>query len=186
MRQVRHITLRKRIEIDGQKRDRLTVGHRERSTQRWLVPDCQEHVDLARRELAIVLFVAFDIRCLDVIECKIPTFLIAEFGHPLEEICIKWGLSRQHTNKADAHYLRLELRARRERPRGRCAAQQRDELAPLHRCNHSITSSARARSVDGTSRPSALAVLRLITSSNLVGAWIGRSPGFSPLRMRST
>src|SRR5262245_56891669 len=132
MRQVRHITLRKRIEIDGQKRDRLTVGHRERSTQRWLVPDCQEHVDLARRELAIVLFVAFDIRCLDVIECKIPTFLIAQFGHPLEEICIKWGLSRQHTNKADAHYLRLELRARRERPRGRSAAEKRYEVAPFH------------------------------------------------------
>ena len=34
---------------------------------------------------------------------------------------------------------------------------------------HSITSSARASSVGGTSRPSALAVLRLMTSSNLVG-----------------
>src|SRR6266404_2248532 len=32
------------------------------------------------------------------------------------------------------------LRARRERPRGRCAAESQDELAPLH----SITSSARA------------------------------------------
>ena len=34
---------------------------------------------------------------------------------------------------------------------------------------HSITSSARASSVGGTSRPSALAVLRLMTNSNLVG-----------------
>ena len=34
---------------------------------------------------------------------------------------------------------------------------------------HSITSSARASSDGGTSRPSALAVLRLITSSNFVG-----------------
>src|SRR5678816_2241504 len=51
---------------------------------------------------------------------------------------------------------------------------------------HSITSSARASSVGGTSRPSALAVLRLITSWYLVGAWTGRSAGFSPLRMRST
>src|SRR5262249_32460175 len=33
-------------------------------------------------------------------------------------------------------------RARRERPRRR-AAEQRDELAPFHRCNHSITSSTR-------------------------------------------
>jgi hypothetical protein len=34
---------------------------------------------------------------------------------------------------------------------------------------YSITSSAQARSVGGTSRSSALAVLRLITNSNLVG-----------------
>src|SRR6516162_4704517 len=61
-------------------------------------------------------------------------------------------------------------------------AEQRDELAPLH----SITSSARASNVAGTSRPSAFAVFRLITSSYLVGACTGRSPGFSPLRMRST
>ena len=35
-------------------------------------------------------------------------------------------------------------------------------------------------------RPSAFAVLRLITNSYLVGACTGRSAGFSPLRMRST
>ena len=35
------------------------------------------------------------------------------------------------------------------------------------RRHHSITSSARASSVGGTSRPSAFAVLRLITNSNL-------------------
>src|SRR5262249_52258261 len=57
------------------------------------------------------------------------------------------------------------LRARRERPRCR-AAEQRDELPPLH----SITSSARCWKNKGTSMPSAVAVLRLITSSNLVGA----------------
>src|SRR6516165_11875586 len=52
--------------------------------------------------------------------------------------------------------------------------------------SHSITSSARASSVGGTSMPSALAVLRWITSSYLVGAWTGSTLGFSPLRMRST
>jgi hypothetical protein len=51
---------------------------------------------------------------------------------------------------------------------------------------YSITSSARASTLAGMSRPSALAVLRLITSSYLVGACTGRSAGFSPLRMRST
>ena len=56
------------------------------------------------------------------------------------------------------------LRARRERPRGRRAAEQRYELPPFH----SITSSARASKVAGTSRPSAFAVARLITRSKRV------------------
>ena len=41
-------------------------------------------------------------------------------------------------------------------------------------------------SVGGTSRPSALAVLRLMANSNLVATCTGRLPGFSPLRIRST
>ena len=44
---------------------------------------------------------------------------------------------------------------------------------PQQQRSYSITSSARPRSVGGTSRPSALAVLRLITSSYLVGACTG-------------
>src|SRR5262249_17194851 len=60
------------------------------------------------------------------------------------------------------------------------AAEQRDERAP----HHSITSSARASSVVGISRPSALAVARLMTNSNLVGCITGRSDGLAPLRMR--
>src|SRR5262245_23026612 len=52
------------------------------------------------------------------------------------------------------------LRARCERPRRR-AAEQRDERAAFH----SITSSARCCRNQGTSMPSALAVLRLMTSS---------------------
>src|SRR6266496_2878076 len=49
---------------------------------------------------------------------------------------------------------------------------------------YSITSSARANRVGGTSRPSAFAVLRLITNSNFVGACTGRSAGLSSFRMR--
>src|SRR6266511_3483060 len=45
---------------------------------------------------------------------------------------------------------------------------------------HSITSSASCCRCKGTSSPSALAVLRLITSSNLVGCWTGRSVGLAP------
>ena len=73
------------------------------------------------------------------------------------------------------------LCARCNRPRRR-ATEQRDELAPPH----SITSSARASNEGGTSMPSIFAVLRLMTSSYLVGAWTGKSLGFSPLRTRST
>src|SRR5262249_30692537 len=72
-----------------------------------------------------------------------------------------FGERHKHADASDLCWL---LRARRERPGGR-AAEQRDELAAFH----SITSSARASSVGGTVRPSALAVLRLITSSYFVG-----------------
>src|SRR4051794_533801 len=50
---------------------------------------------------------------------------------------------------------------------------------------YSITSSARSSSVGGTVSPSALAVLRLISSSNFVGCSTGRSAGFAPLRILS-
>src|SRR5262245_23573368 len=52
------------------------------------------------------------------------------------------------------------------------------------KADYSITSSARASSVGGTVRPSALAVLRLMISSTFVDCWTGRSAGFSPLRIR--
>src|SRR5215471_1256136 len=73
-------------------------------------------------------------------------------------------------------------------PPGSCAHRhvQRDERAPLHLRGHSITSSARASTFDGTVIPSALAVVRLITSSNLVGCSTGMSPGFVPRRILST
>ena len=78
---------------------------------------------------------------------------------------------------------------------GRAVAHVRGSYVPIaavSRCSrmrvegrhYSITSSARASSFAGISRPSALAVVRLMTRSNLVGCSTGRSAGFSPLRMR--
>ena len=52
--------------------------------------------------------------------------------------------------------------------------------------HHSITSSAIESGPEGIVRPSAIAVFMLMTNSNLVGCMIGRSPGFSPLRIRPT
>src|SRR6516162_9699031 len=66
-------------------------------------------------------------------------------------------------------------------PRNRRAAEHRDEVAPFH----SITSSAIASSDGGTLKRSARAVLRLITSSNLVGCITGKSAGLAPLRIRA-
>jgi hypothetical protein len=51
---------------------------------------------------------------------------------------------------------------------------------------HSITSSARRRIEGGMVMPRVLAVLRLTTSSKLVGCSIGRSAGLAPLRILST
>jgi hypothetical protein len=62
--------------------------------------------------------------------------------------------------------------------------------AAVSRCSkqrsYSITSSARASSVGGTSRPRALAVERLMANSNLVGSSTGMSDGFAPWRILST
>src|SRR5262249_39192122 len=74
------------------------------------------------------------------------------------------------------------LRLPRERPRRRSAAEQRDELAPLH----SMTSSARTINVIGTWSPIALAALRLRISSNFVGCSTGRLEGLAPRRILST
>src|SRR5262249_23137123 len=89
------------------------------------------------------------------------------------------ALGRLRVEETD-HWHRRLLRPRRERPGNRRATEQRDEVASPH----SITSSASASNLSGSSRPSAVAVPRLITNSNFVDCGTGRSSGFSPLRMR--
>ena len=59
----------------------------------------------------------------------------------------------------------------------------RDEGSAVH---HWITLSARTSTAGGIVSPSALAVRRFTTSSNLVGCSTGMSAGFAPLRIRST
>src|SRR5205823_7357272 len=56
-----------------------------------------------------------------------------------------------------------------------------DQLAP----SHSMTSSARARIAGGIVRPSAEAVLRLMTNWYLEACSTARSAGFAPLRILS-
>src|SRR5262252_10367090 len=72
------------------------------------------------------------------------------------------------------------LRTCRQRPSGRRAAEQRDELAALH---HSITSSASDRRLSEMLIPSVFAVFMLMINSNLVTCCTGSSAGFAPFRI---
>src|SRR5262249_22449086 len=70
----------------------------------------------------------------------------------VEHLYVRIIKGEEHADTPDA--VRL-LRARHDRTRQRCAAEQRDERAASH---HSITSSAMVSSPGGTSMPSARAV----------------------------
>src|SRR5215831_15249779 len=104
---------------------------------------------------------------------------VSERAHPVAQ-AFEWRPRLVGENADTSHPLAL-LSARRERPCSR-AADQRDERAALH----SITSSARSRSDSGIFSLSALAVVRLIIRSNLVGCSTGRSAAFAPRRILST
>ena len=61
-----------------------------------------------------------------------------------------------------------------------------EELAGLVEHSYWITWSARSSTECGIVRPRALAVLRLITSSNFVACSMGRSEGLDPFKILST
>src|SRR5215471_2082616 len=77
-----------------------------------------------------------------------------------------------------------------------CCVERRAHLYPsVSRClsyrserdrPHRITSSARCITEVGIFMPKALAVRMLITNSNFIGRWIGKSPGLAPFRILST
>src|SRR5262249_44630311 len=109
--------------------------------------------------------------------------LVAEFMQSCDE-GLKQGRGLRDSERYNA-YLANCTRCRLGSGYGGCSNRtcQTGKKIPA---SHSITSSARASSVAGTSRPSALAVLRLISISNLVGCSTGRSAGFAPLKILST
>src|SRR5262249_29314018 len=113
----------------------------------------------------------------DVLALHVTAFLEA-LVKSAQTVC--GGPRRPGIEISDDRQLRL-LRARCEWPR-RCTAKQCDELAPPH----SITSSASVSRLSEILRPSALAVVRLMTRSDLVGCSIGSSPGFAPRKILST
>src|SRR5262249_13070373 len=123
-----------------------------------------------------------------------PVTVAAHFSTEKQYIC---GLDRDFRYGSCATFSAVTARQRISAPPRKQTLIQRlglgreVPLPDLSRCSelskpYSMTSSARVSRDGGTVRPSALAVLRLITSSYLFGACTGRSAGFSPLRMRST
>src|SRR5262249_34423957 len=116
-----------------------------------------------------------------------PSELFKTLSKPKESrLCVPIILCQPHQN-ADVSI--RNLRPCRHWPGNiscRRPAEQQDELATLHLCAHSITSSARAMNVGVSSRPSALAVFRLTARSNLVGNSTGKSAGFVPCRILCT
>src|SRR5262249_49955711 len=115
-----------------------------------------------------------------VLEANVLTLDIPEIIESLSKsVDRRPGLDRQDTDRD--YFPSHLLRTCGERPSSR-TADQSNELATFH----SITCSALTSSILGITRPRASAVLRLITSSNLVGACTGRSAGSAPRRMRLT
>src|SRR5262249_54730394 len=108
---------------------------------------------------------------------------VSQLTEPINQRChetrVFTGNERQ---ESDAIHLRYLLR-RGQRGSERTGQRVQQEAAAVH---YSITWSARSSSDGGMVRPSAFAVLRLMTSSNLVGCCIGRSDGLAPLRILST
>ena len=105
------------------------------------------------------------------IDLQVASLGPTQLPQPLQErcevsLCARTLRGQCHEHADAPHPL---LRAHGERPRNgrrRRTAESRNELA----ADHSITSSARASNVGGISRPSDFAVLRLMTSSNVVGS----------------
>src|SRR5262249_43629451 len=120
-----------------------------------------------------------------IIDSEVPSIRPAELWRALPKYSPAGAATRiasrnRHQHADMTNSLRL-LRARREWPRRRRAAETNNDLASIH----SITSSASASSLSGTVRPSAFAVLRFTAVSNLVAACTGRAAGLSPRTLRS-
>ena len=94
-------------------------------------------------------------------------------------ICVcRWSQLGQNRHFGDV--TRILSRERQNRRTTILSFSAKSDATPIY----STTSSATARIFAGKSRPSAFAVLRLITSSSFVTRTTGRSAGFSPFRTR--
>src|SRR5262249_26914859 len=183
-RQPGDITPCQRIEIDGDYDDGNEAARAHDRLQRRFGPGGDDQIQLRAHQLRCDDEGATRIVQPPIVNGEVLTFAKAEVAQLRTERLILGDCRRTieaRTEEAEPNESAGLLRTRRQGPRCR-AAEQRDELAPVH----SMTSSARASRDGGTSRPIALAILRLRTSWYLVGTCTGRSVGFPPLSIRST
>ncbi len=106
--------------------------------------------------------------------------LVETFEERYEADVAARGRTPVHMDNPDAG--RLELQREDVEPE----VDHAERLAEQRFEGHWITVSARMRTDWGIVRPMALAVLRLMTSSNVVGCSTGRSAGLAPFRILST
>src|SRR5262245_12244277 len=118
-----------------------------------------------------------------IINGEVAVLDVAELAHALtecaQEVRQRAGELIQEADPRDLPLLRLNS----ERCSEHAPTHQRDERSPVHQ---RMTSSARTRSDCGIVSPRALAVLKLMINSNLVGCSTGKSAGLAPLRILST
>jgi len=172
-----------RVEIDCPEHDRGGPGRRSRDCGlQHILAAGHDYIDAAASKLAHRHRQAVRVSVLDELDRQVATFDIAQLTQPLFKGGVLGVRARCPGNDTDMEDAGRHL----VRIRGRGGKADQKSRAKQPASGHSMTSSARARIVGGTVRPSPLAVFRLTIKSNLTGSWIGRSPGLAPFRMRST
>jgi hypothetical protein len=105
-------------------------------------------------------------------------------GHCAARPMFQMGQTR-HSEVARLLPVYPDERTSSDRP-GMSGLCQQATLSPARYASYSITSSARSKKASGIIMPSAFAVVRLTTSSKVVGCSTGRSAGFAPFKILST
>jgi len=106
-----------------------------------------------------------------------------------EQRCASQQIWRSITamgQRRSSHVVRICLLIPQQRRKGGHSLTSHLCQKATSQIHYSTISSAIDRMYGGIVRLSDAAALRLIASPNFVGSWIGNSPAFAPLRMRST
>src|SRR5262249_24787098 len=114
---------------------------------------------------------------------EVAALYVAQIAHSLKEGLYQVGCAPGVVpNPANSSELGRLLRLAAERPSEDAPTHHRDERSPVH---YWMISSARVSTDCGIVSPRALAVLRLMTKSNLVDCSTGSSDGLAPRRIWS-